>query len=530
MSTIHNWKFTNHDKNSCSWETVSQSEELLGKSKETFKSKIDAIDNANLVGFNGFFSDTLQWTIFEEIDGWHWKAEKKQNGTLIAVSHVPFVNVKDAFENAFLYGCPKEYVTSQGVSYNMAKSADVGVSVFSQSVEVKNTDSEVKTNNHQFNQTIETKPTYKFDSNKVEVIDDQNENIFWTWLLPLLILLGLLLWWLPSVLGKKSETPQVDSNNISSTIKGTDIISALKTLNSSNLNTAVELAGIAETVNKAGSSYLLAPTNEAFAKLPAGTLGNLLKPENKLQLINLLKSHLIPGKFDLETLKKQTIITNASDQTWSVKFENEKLMINGVEVDTQVDATTGDISVLQIPAVLLPINTNMQPDNSTMASSSNSSSVTSMSITAEIPKVMSNKTVELLEKQGNFTILLKALELSDLKSAFANDNEFTILAPSDEAFGKLPTGILESLAKPENKTKLQNILKYHLVQGKKTFTDFQNNQTVETLNGQPVTLTLDGNGIGQIKGVNNTAQAPIPDIIDGNIILHVLPNEILLPN
>jgi transforming growth factor-beta-induced protein len=593
MSTINNWKFTNHDNNGCSWETNSQTGEILGKSKEIFKSKIDAIHNANLLGFDGGFSNTLKWTIFEEADGWHWKALKKNTDNLVALAHKPFINVKDAFENAFLYGCPKEYVTPTGVNYNIAKSAGIvaagqnnktisnnqnadensaGIFEPDQLVDNQNVEPEIKNNKTNTGQKVqvvevtEAKPNMTntdtiskvagvtagvagmanaaknnvvssnhfkssptIQSDKVEnIIEEKTGNNFWNWFLPLLLLLGLLLWWLPSVLGKKAEAPKVDLNNANSmTIKSntTDITATLKNANLSKLNIALGLSGLNDTINKSEPSYLLAPTDEAFDKLPDGTLDNLAKPENKSQLIDLLKGHLIPGKFDLETVKKQSVITAASGKTWPVRLENEKLMVNGVEVDANIDATAGDISILKIPAFLLPLTTSISSTQSTTSIST----IAPVSTASETPKVQANRVIELLQKQGNYNTLIKALEVADLKSAFDNNNEFTIFAPTDEAFGRLPAGVLDSLLQPENKPKLQNVLKYHVTSGKKVFADFQANQTVQTLNGQSVNLTLDKEHFGQVKGVNNAAQAPIPDINEGNVIVHVLPTEILLP-
>jgi uncharacterized surface protein with fasciclin (FAS1) repeats len=74
--------------------------------------------------------------------------------------------------------------------------------------------------------------------------------------------------------------------------------------------------------------------------------------------------------------------------------------------------------------------------------------------------------VETAVSAGSFTTLAKALQAAGLVDTLAGKGPFTVFAPTDEAFAKLPTGTLEELLKPENKAKLQAILTYHVVAGK----------------------------------------------------------------
>ena len=121
----------------------------------------------------------------------------------------------------------------------------------------------------------------------------------------------------------------------------------------STLVTAVKAAGLAETLSGAGPFTVFAPTNEAFAKLPAGTVENLLKPENKDQLIAVLTYHVVPGKvmsgdiagksLEVATVQGGNLSVNATD---GVKVDNANVVMADIET------SNGVIHV--IDAVVLP--------------------------------------------------------------------------------------------------------------------------------------------------------------------------------
>ena len=125
---------------------------------------------------------------------------------------------------------------------------------------------------------------------------------------------------------------------------------------------------------------------------------------------------------------------------------------------------------------------------------------------------------------GSFTTLAKALEAAGLIDALKGKGPFTVFAPTDAAFAKLPAGTIESLLKPENKEKLKAILLYHVVSGKVTATD------VMKLNGQSV-KTLQG-GMFKVStkhGVRvDNARVTQTDIKATNGVIHVI-DTVLLP-
>ena len=115
---------------------------------------------------------------------------------------------------------------------------------------------------------------------------------------------------------------------------------------------AVKAAGLVETLQGPGPFTVFAPTDEAFAKLPAGTVESLLKPENKEKLVAVLTYHVVPGKVmaaDVKTMKAKTV----NGQELSIKVEYGKVTVDAAKViKTDVPASNGVIHV--IDTVVLP--------------------------------------------------------------------------------------------------------------------------------------------------------------------------------
>ena len=115
---------------------------------------------------------------------------------------------------------------------------------------------------------------------------------------------------------------------------------------------AVKAAGLVKTLNGKGPFTVFAPTDEAFAKLPAGTVENLLKPENKEKLVAVLTYHVLPGKLmaaDLTTTNAKTL----NGKELAIKVDAGKVTVGGANViKTDIEASNGVIHV--IDAVLVP--------------------------------------------------------------------------------------------------------------------------------------------------------------------------------
>ncbi len=124
---------------------------------------------------------------------------------------------------------------------------------------------------------------------------------------------------------------------------------------------------------------------------------------------------------------------------------------------------------------------------------------------------------------GSFKTLATALTAAGLVETLKGPGPFTVFAPTDEAFAKLPAGTLESLLKPENKAKLAGILTYHVVAGKVMAADVVKLTSAKTVNGQAVKITVDG---GKVKV--NDANVVKTDVVASNGVIHVI-DAVLLP-
>ncbi len=267
------------------------------------------------------------------------------------------------------------------------------------------------------------------------------------------------------------------------------------------LVTAIQAAGLAETLSGEGPFTVFAPTDDAFAALPAGTLDNLLLPENKQQLADILLYHVVPGKVmaaDVAGLNGKMADTALEGKQIGIKVDMNNVYLNeNVKVIvTDIEASNGVIHV--VDAVLLPPS-----DEATMDK---------------------KDIVDTAVADGRFTTLAAALQAAELVDTLKGEGPFTVFAPTDDAFAALPAGTLDSLLLPENKQQLTDILLYHVVSGKVMAAD------VVGLTGAPTVLGKDINVKVQDGKVylNDTVQVIITDIETSNGVIHVI-DAVLLP-
>jgi|SRR5271157_162920 len=124
---------------------------------------------------------------------------------------------------------------------------------------------------------------------------------------------------------------------------------------------------------------------------------------------------------------------------------------------------------------------------------------------------------------GSFKTLAAALKAADLIDALKGEGPFTVFAPTDEAFNKLPAGTVEDLLKPGNKARLQSILKYHVVSGKVTAKQVMKMNSAQTLDGQSVNIRVNNGAV-----MVNDATVTKADIQCSNGVIHVI-DTVLLP-
>jgi uncharacterized surface protein with fasciclin (FAS1) repeats len=123
---------------------------------------------------------------------------------------------------------------------------------------------------------------------------------------------------------------------------------------------------------------------------------------------------------------------------------------------------------------------------------------------------------------GSFKTLAAALQAADLVGTLKGAGPFTVFAPTDAAFAKLPAGTVEDLLKPENKAKLQRILTYHVVPGRVMAADVVKVQAAKAVSGDSITVNVQGNTVR----VDN-ATVTSTDIAASNGVIHVIDSVIL---
>lgn len=115
---------------------------------------------------------------------------------------------------------------------------------------------------------------------------------------------------------------------------------------------AVQAANLENALVNAGPLMVFAPTNAAFDALPEGTVEDLLKPENKSALANILKYHVTAGNYDKEFLKKFTKLGQANDQNVQVEVKGDDVYVGGAKIVASIPAGNGIVHV--VDKVILP--------------------------------------------------------------------------------------------------------------------------------------------------------------------------------
>ena len=147
----------------------------------------------------------------------------------------------------------------------------------------------------------------------------------------------------------------------------------------------------------------------------------------------------------------------------------------------------------------------------------------------------SKNIVENAVNSKDHTTLVAAVKAAELVDVLSSEGPFTVFAPTNEAFAKLPKGTVETLLMPENKMQLQTILKYHVVAGKWNATDLlkmikkgKGKAEIKTVSGGMITAWLKGKDVYVTDENGNSAQVTIADVNQSNGVIHVI-DAVLLP-
>jgi len=257
------------------------------------------------------------------------------------------------------------------------------------------------------------------------------------------------------------------------------------------LEAAVIAAELADDLSGPGPFTVFAPTDAAFAALPSGTIETLLTDPTGT-LAQILLYHVVSGQaLSTDLTDGQTITTLLGEDITVTIGMNGVMINNATVVVADITATNGVVHV--IDAVLLPPAP--QP-------------------TTTVVDVIVNSDVH--------NTLEAAVVAAGLVETLSGTGPFTVFAPTDAAFAALPAGTVETLlADPTGA--LTQILLYHVVGAQALSTDLTNGQTVATLQGQTVTVTINADGV-----FINNAQVTVADIVTDNGVIHVI-DAVLVP-
>jgi len=251
---------------------------------------------------------------------------------------------------------------------------------------------------------------------------------------------------------------------------------------------ALKAADLVETLGGKGPFTVFAPTDAAFAKLPKGTVEELLKPENREQLKTILTYHVVDGDVRAAAVTGLKHATALNGQRIAIRTDEGSVRVAGATV-AQADLVCSNGVIHVVDSVMMPATKNL---------------------------------VATAVEAGSFKTLAAALKAAGLVDALSAPGPFTVFAPTDAAFAKLPAGTLDMLLKPENKEKLVAILKYHVLSGR-VYSDQVAAGSVATLSGSNLAITVD-KGAARIGG----AALEKVDIETRNGVIHVV-DTVLLP-
>ena len=254
------------------------------------------------------------------------------------------------------------------------------------------------------------------------------------------------------------------------------------------LAAALKAAGLVDALKGEGPFTVFAPTDDAFAALPEGTVEKLLLPENKALLTAVLTYHVVPGNLKAKDVVKADKLVTLNGQ--KIDLSTKKgVMVDGANV-VKTDIATSNGTIHVIDKVIMP----------------STKDIIATAIDA-----------------GSFNTLAAALKAAELIETLQGNGPFTVFAPTDDAFAALPEGTVASLLKPENKAKLTAVLTYHVVPGRIYAVDAIKAGKAKTVQGSTVSITT-----SEGKVMVDGAQVITADIDTTNGVIHVI-DKVILP-
>jgi len=273
-----------------------------------------------------------------------------------------------------------------------------------------------------------------------------------------------------------------------------------------DFNTLAELlteAGLVETLKGEGPFTVFAPTDEAFAAVPAETLEALRA--NPDELVRVLTYHVVPGKVMAADVVNLESADTVAGVPVSISVSDGTVMVDGATVTaTDIEATNGVIHVID-SVILPPAEGEMMDDSEMMEEPMAEMDIVDTAVAA-----------------GTFNTLAELLTEAGLVETLKGEGPFTVFAPTDEAFAAVPAETLEALR--ANPDELVRVLTYHVVPGSVMAADVVNLESADTVAGVPVSISV-SDGTVMVDGATVTAT----DIQASNGVIHVIDAVILPP-
>ena len=144
------------------------------------------------------------------------------------------------------------------------------------------------------------------------------------------------------------------------------------------------------------------------------------------------------------------------------------------------------------------------------------------------PMYPSKNIVENAVNSKDHTTLVAAVKAAGLVETLSGKGPFTVFAPTNAAFGKLPAGTVDALVKPESKATLTKILTYHVVSGKLEASDLIDGKKLKTVEGEELTVKKSGDSVMIVDAKGGSSTVTIPDVNQSNGVIHVV-DTVLMP-
>jgi transforming growth factor-beta-induced protein len=290
--------------------------------------------------------------------------------------------------------------------------------------------------------------------------------------------------------------------------------------NFTTLLAAAEAADLVDALKGAGPITVFAPTDEAFAKLPAGTVEALLADKDALTAI--LTYHVVPGAVTSDQVVKlsgaETL--NGASLTITVTSDGKVKVDNATVIVTDIKATNGIIHV--IDAVMIPgASRSARPNSLTAAASLGGGWVAQAIRNGKLNWFTKYLSLYTVSRLAGLPTLTTAVKAAGLQNTLMYNGPFTLFGPTEQAFAALPAGTVESLLK--DPTTLSNILLYHVTPGVVKAADVVKLTEATMANGSKVSISVVNGGVK----INN-ANVLFVDIAARNGVLHII-DGVLIP-